>query len=118
MEQLNQVYVCRVRAEVFLEESVDGRFEHEGIVDSNHSDLRLTIPTWLSSTSDAGVHNIVGNEEESLEKLGHPSQRGRFEVLLFGEGSFEEDGDGVWDRHAAITFSSDGVGIERLDIYD
>lgn len=53
-------------AEVFLEEVVDGSFEHECIVDGDHSDVGLSVPAWLTATSDAAVHDIVRDEEEGL----------------------------------------------------
>ena len=53
-------------AEVFLEEAVDCSFEHEGVVDGNHSDVGLPVPAGRAASSDAAVHDIVGYEEECL----------------------------------------------------
>lgn len=116
MEEFYKLNVGRVGAEVFLEEAVNGGFEHEGIVDCNHPDVWLLVPAWLSSASDAAVHDIVGDEEEGLEELGHPSQCCGLEVLFFVEWGLDEHGDGIGDRHSTIAFSADGVRIERLHI--
>jgi len=55
-----------VSAEVFFEERIDGGFQHESIVDGDHADLRLTVPARGAATSDAAVHDIVGDKEEGL----------------------------------------------------
>lgn len=74
---------------------VNGSFEHESIVDGDvtysrlndisssrvahslqeigrddHSKTYLTVPTWLTSAGDALVHDVVGDEEISLELRG------------------------------------------------
>lgn len=59
VEQLDEINVCGVLAEVFLKEAVDGRFKQEGVVDGNHSDVWLAVPAWRTSSSDAAVHDIV-----------------------------------------------------------
>ena len=103
-----------MRLEVFLEEGIDGGLEHECVVDSYHSNLRLTVPAWCASASDAAVHNVIRHKEESLQELGHPSQCCGLEVLFFGEGSFEEEGDRIGYRHSTIAFSAEGICIEGL----
>ncbi len=114
MEELDEVDIRRVLAEVLLEEGVDCGFEHEGVVDGDHADAFLAVPTWGTAAGDGGVHDVVRDEEEGLEKLGHPAQSGGLEVFLLREVLAGENGDRVWDGHAAVTFSPDGVGIEVL----
>ena len=76
MEQLNQVEICRMWSEVLLENEVDGRLEHEGIVDCNHAHARLPVPARLSSPCDTRVHNVVADEKEGLQEFGQPSKGG------------------------------------------
>jgi len=52
--------------EILLEKDVDCSLEHKSIVNSNHPNVWLSVPAWLASASDAGVHNIIRDEEESL----------------------------------------------------
>lgn len=104
-----------MRAEVLLEERVDGRLEHEGVVDRDHADVWLAVPAGRAAASDTAVHDIVRYKEESLQELGHPSKCRGLEELLFAQGRFLQEGDGVGNRQASIAFSTDGVGIQRLD---
>lgn len=114
VEELDEVDVGGVGAEVLLEEGVDGGLEHEGVVDGDHADTLLAVPAGLATAGDARVHDVVRDEEEGLEELGHPAEGGRLEVLLLREGLLEEEGDGVGDRHAAVAFSAEGVDLEGL----
>lgn len=59
VEELDKIDICRVRAEVFLQENVDRGLEHEGIVDCNHADSRAAVPARLATTSDRAVHYII-----------------------------------------------------------
>lgn len=114
MEELNQVYVGRVRTEKLLEQSVDDALKHEGVVDSNHTNTFLAVPAGLATASDAAVHNVVRDKEESLQELSHPTKSGGMEILVFVEGLVEEERDRVGNRHAAVALSTEGVGLEIL----
>ena len=114
VEELHQVDVGGVLAEVLLEENVDGGLEHEGVVDGDHADTVLAVPTWGAAAGDGAVHDIVGDEEEALKELGHPAEGGGLEVVVLAELLALEKSDGVWHGHAAVAFSSDGIGIEGL----
>ena len=70
VEELEKLYVCRVRFEVFFEEYVDAGFEHEGVIDGNHAYFGFLVPAGLAPTRDAAVHHVVGDEEEGLQELG------------------------------------------------
>lgn len=114
VEELDEVNVGGVRAEELLQERVDACLEHEGVVDGDHTDTLLAVPAGLATTGDGRVHNIIGHQEESLQQLGHPTECGSLEVLLFAEGGVEEDRGGVGDGHATIAFSTERVDLERL----
>lgn len=118
VEEFNHVDVALVLAEVLLQEHVDGRFQDEGIVDGNHANAGLQVPARLSTASLGGIHDVVGDEEEGLEKLDHPSQQSSLEVLLGRgvQGLVEQDGGGVDHRHAAVAFSTDGVVVQGLHV--
>lgn len=114
VEELDNVDVGRVAAEVFPEEHVDARLEDEGVVDGDHADALLAVPAGLAATGDAPIHHVVRYEEEGLQELGHPAQCGGLEVLLLVEGGAEEERDGIGDRHAAVALPTEGVGLEVL----
>ena len=114
VEQLEEVDVGLVRAEVLLQQGVDGSLKQKGVVDGNHANTVLEVPAGLASTGDAAVHYIVGDEEEGLEELGAPAKGSGVEVLLFGKGSLEEERDGIGDRHASVALSTNRVGVEVL----
>ncbi|KAB8360673.1 hypothetical protein FH972_024410 [Carpinus fangiana] len=119
VEELDNVDVVWVLAKVFLEDKVDGRFEHERIIDGNHADSIGAVPTRLATSGDGSVHHVVGHKEEGLEELDEPSEGGRLEEVGVGGGQADagrrlEDGDCVWHRQAAIALASDGVVPQLL----
>lgn len=67
MENLNEVDVVRLALEVVFQKNVDGSFQHERVVDSDHSNLGDTVPTWLATASDGIIHHVVSDKEVSLE---------------------------------------------------
>lgn len=67
VEELEEVDVVRLLAEVLLEEKVDGHLEHAPVVDGDISDALDAEPARLPAAGDAGVHNVVCDEEERLE---------------------------------------------------
>lgn len=52
---------------MLFKEEINCSLEHKGIVDGNHADLGLAIPTWLSSPGDWTIHDIVRDKEERLQ---------------------------------------------------
>ena len=67
MEDLEEVNVARVLAEVLLEEEVDGALEHEGVVDGDVVHALDAVPAGLTAAGDGLVHHVVRDEEERLE---------------------------------------------------
>lgn len=67
MEKLDDIDVVWFRSEMFLEQPVNGSLEHESIIDRDQSDFFVTVPTRLTTTSYARIHDVVRNEEEGLE---------------------------------------------------
>lgn len=67
MEEFKQVDIVTLGSEVFLQQEVDGAFEHESIVDGDVADTGDTVPTRLTTSSDRLVHHVVGDEEVGLE---------------------------------------------------
>jgi len=114
LEQLDDVDVGRVAAEVLLEEDEDGGLEHEGVVDGDHADLGLEVPAGLAAAGLGRVHDVVGDEEEGLEELDHPAESGRVEVLLLGEVTSEEQLGGVDNGQAAVTLAANDIVVEGL----
>ena len=66
-EELEQVDVVRLLAEVLLQQIVDRGLEHERVVDRNVADTGHAVPTRLATAGDRGVHEVVRDEEEALE---------------------------------------------------
>lgn len=58
-EELKEVNVRRFLTEVFLEEVVNGSFEHERIVDGDKVHSLGAVPARLATTGDARVHKVV-----------------------------------------------------------
>jgi hypothetical protein len=83
VEELNKVDIVFLLSEMLLEEVVDGRFNHESIVDGDVSDFWLdhqngfeqrgrmktyyTVPTWLASPGNRVVADIVPDQETGLK---------------------------------------------------
>ena len=70
MEDLEEVDVVRLCAEVLLEEEVDRALEHERVVDCNVRDALDTVPARLPAAGDGLVHHVVRDEEERLQLRG------------------------------------------------
>ena len=112
LEKLKHVHVTGMLSKVFLEERVDGHFQHEGVVYGDHAYARLAIPAWLAAAGDGGVHYVVGDEEEGLQELGEPAQGCGEEVFGLVERAGEEEGGGVGDGEAAVAFPAHCVVVE------
>jgi len=70
MEQFYEFDIVVGLLEVFLQKDVDTRLKDERVVDSNHADTLTLVPTRLTTTSDRGIHNIIGNQKEGLKLSG------------------------------------------------
>ena len=109
--------------------------ENECIIDGIVlGDVWHLVPTGLSPTGDAGIHNVVGDEEDGLEPFDHPSEYGRILVFRGGEFALFEyldalnyrettghfpTGNGVWKTCGVVVdelmFEIWGEGRERLE---
>ena len=67
MEDVEEIDVVRLGAEVLLEEEVNGALEHEGVVDRDVVHALDAIPAGLAAAGDGLVHHVVRDEEERLE---------------------------------------------------
>lgn len=114
VEQLHEVNVGRVRAELLLQDVVDRGLEHEGVVDRNHAHSLLPVPAGLTTARDRAVHDVVRDQEEGLQELRQPAQGGKVFELLLVQGPLEERKAGVRDGEAAVELAAGGVGVEGL----
>ena len=112
LEKLENIHVVGMLSEMFLEERVDGHFEHEGVVYGDHAYAWLAVPAWLAAASDGGVHDVIRDEEECLQELGEPAEGCGEEVFGFVERTREEEGGGVRDGEAAVAFPAHCVVVE------
>jgi hypothetical protein len=103
-----------VAAEVLLEQDEDGGLEHESVVDGDHTDVGGEVPAGLAAAGLGRVHDVVGDEEEGLQQLDHPAERGGLEVLLLSELTSEEQLGGVNDRQAAVALAANDIVVEGL----
>ncbi|KAH3662392.1 hypothetical protein OGAPHI_005644 [Ogataea philodendri] len=85
MEQFQQVDVIGVLSEVFLEQHVQGTFEHERVVDGDLIDTFDSVPAGLTSSGDRLVHHVIGNKEVGLQQLDTPAENCSLLVLLLAE---------------------------------
>ena len=74
VEELDEVDVRGVRAEVLLQDEVDGGLEHECVVDRDHAHTVLPVPAGLPAAGYRAVHDVVADEEEGLQELGEPPE--------------------------------------------
>jgi len=111
LEELNEVDVGGVVAEVLLEEDEDGGLEHKGVVDGDHADVGREVPTGLATAGLGGIHDVVGNEEEGLEELDHPAERGSVEVLVFSKIASEEQLGGINNGQAAVALAANDIVV-------
>ena len=51
----------------YLEQAINSSFEHEAIVDRDHTNRREAVPAGLSAPGDGGVHDVVGYQEVGLQ---------------------------------------------------
>jgi hypothetical protein len=114
LEELDEVDVRGVAAEVLLEQDEDGGLEHESVVDGDHTDVGGEVPAGLAAAGLGRVHDVVGDEEEGLQQLDHPAERGGLEVLLLSELTSEEQLGGVNDRQAAVALAANDIVVEGL----
>ena len=114
VEEIDEVGVGGVRAEVLLKNDINRRFEQEGIVNGDQTDTFLTVPAWLTTTGDRAVHNVVADQEESLEKLGEPSQNAEVFELFLGQGLLQKSQAGVGTGKTTVQLSTGNVDIEGL----
>lgn len=114
VEELDQVDIGGVGAEALLQDEVDGRLEHESVVDSDKADTLVAVPAGLATAGDGAVHNVIADQEESLEQLGEPAQDAQVLELLLGQGLLQEGETGVGDRETTVQLAAWGVGEERL----
>ena len=52
MEELHEMAVRRVGAEVLGEQDVNGRFKHEGVINGDHAHLGEAVPARASAAGD------------------------------------------------------------------
>lgn len=133
MEELDEVDVRRVRAEVLLEQPVDRRLEDERVVDGDEADALVAVPARLAAARDARVHDVVRHEEERLQlagpsaaaaataqrgthELDAPAQHGRLEVLVLGQRAALEDLDAVHDGQPAVELPARDVVVQVLRV--
>lgn len=115
VEELDNVDIGRVGAEALLQDEVDGRLEHEGIIDGDQVDTLMAIPTGLAATGNGAVHKIIADEEESLEELSEPAQDAQVLELLFGQGLLQEGEAGIGDGEAAVELAARNIDVQGLD---
>ncbi len=136
MENLDEVHVIRLPAEIGLEKVVYRALQHERIVDRDQADAWGAVPTRLPPTSYRAIHHVVADEEKCLQlrndienarlsrkdcqtnaPVRHtdtPSQNRSPLVLNIVEWSSEQDFDRVRHRDPAIELPSRDVVIQIL----
>lgn len=74
----------------------------------------MAVPAGLATASDGAVHNVIADQEESLEQLCEPAQDAQMLELLLGQGLLQEGETGVGDRETTVQLAAGGVDEERL----
>eukprot|EP00128_Syssomonas_multiformis_P007536 Colp12_sorted_trinity150504_noHs@13455 len=94
-EQVHQLVVVGLLAEVLLEDLVHEGLEDETVVDGDGLHLGQAEPAGLASAGHAVVHEVIGDQEEGLQELDAPAQRGGLAALLVGQGVAHQLGESV-----------------------
>jgi hypothetical protein len=66
-ECVDGVQVIWLTVEVVVEQGVDAGLEEDGVVHRRHPHFRPLVPTRLPATSVRPVHDVVGDQEKSLQ---------------------------------------------------
>ena len=66
-ERVDGVQVIWLTVEVVVEQGVDAGLEEYGVVHGRHPHFRPLVPTRLPATSVRPVHDVVGDQEKSLQ---------------------------------------------------
>jgi hypothetical protein len=74
----------------------------------------MAVPAGLATASDGAVHNIIADQEESLEQLGEPAENAQVLELLLGQGLLKEGETGVGDGETTVKLATRGVDKQRL----
>lgn len=88
--------------------------EHPPVVDGDGLHVRQAEPAGLPSAGDTVVHEVIRHQEEGLQELDAPAQRGGLAALLVGQVVAHQLGEGA--PHAQCGQASvhlatgDGVG--------
>ena len=114
VKQLDEVDVGGVRAEVLLQNDIDSRLKHEGIVVGDHAHTVLAVPAGLTTTGDGAVHHVITDQEESLEQFSEPAQSAEMFELFIVEGLLQESQTGVRDGETTVQLSTGDVDIDGL----
>lgn len=114
VEQLEEIDVGGVRAEVLLQDDIDSGLEHEGVVDGNHAHSVVAVPAGLTTTGDGAIHHVIADQEESLKQLGEPAQSAEVFELFIVERLLQESQTGVGDGETTVELSTGDVDIDGL----
>jgi hypothetical protein len=114
VEELNDVNVGRVGAELFLQDDIDAGLEEESVVDRDETNSRLTVPAGLTAPGDGAIHKVITDQEESLKQFSHPAQCGEILVLLLRQRLLQQRNTGIGDGETAVELSAGNVGVEVL----
>jgi len=114
MEQLEEINVGGVRAEVLLQDDIDSGLEHEGVVDGDHAHSVVAVPAGLTTTGDGAVHHVIADQKESLKQLREPAQSAEVFELFIVERLLHESQTGVGDGETTVELPTGDVDIDRL----
>ncbi len=111
-EKFQNVDVRWMTLEMSTQCLIDHVLENERIIDGIVlCDVRYFIPAGLSPSGNAGIHDVVGDEEDGLEPFDHPTEYRRVLILRGGEFSLFQYLHATDDRKATCHFPTwDGVG--------
>jgi hypothetical protein len=93
VDEVDEVQVGGVCAEVLLRQDVHAALQDQRVVDSFHPNLVKVkhnnasphpidaIPAWLAAAGDRPVHDVICNEEASLQPLDAPAEHGDVQLV-------------------------------------
>lgn len=90
VEELQEMDVIGLGAEMLLEEEVDGALEHERVVDRDVIHALHAEPAGLAAAGDGLVHHVVRHKEERLQ-LSIPGRRTAVSIEYRAQGQHKDE---------------------------
>mmetsp|Transcript_25710 Transcript_25710/g.55883 ORF Transcript_25710/g.55883 Transcript_25710/m.55883 type:complete len:263 (-) Transcript_25710:787-1575(-) len=114
-EEIHEPNEVWIFPKVSFKHLVDEHLDHEEVVSSEETHVRLAIPAWESTSSHRAIHHVVRHHESGLQHLHCPTQYCKSvqvsvsRSFAFAFHQFDSSRD---DYKSTIHFSTQGVVLK------